>query len=784
MSKKLILAFDTSNEFVSIGVGYLDETSASIDIIATAEIASNRSSNKLLLPSIDEIFKTHKLNSTDIDLVAVGLGPGSFTGVRIAIACAKGLSVSLNVPVIGLSTLDCVAQNVVDSGFMGKLCVAMDAMRAQVYPAFYEIDSFGFTRLTSDKVISATSFFEELGSQPIDVIAGDGLYKHAEIVDSPISVLPRTTWNPTGKSLLELTRIKYLEEEDSLFCLNKHNAHSVLPIYTRLSDAEEAEREKLKESGSKNLITGVQGDYGILPCCVSDAHEIATIERRCFSHDTWSESSIINDIKRENRIWYKAQDRSSNIIGYCAFMLSNDRAELLKLAIDDAHRKKGIATALLLNAFYDIRNLKKDMIFLEVSAGNISAINLYKSIGFTQVSIRKNYYGQGRDAIVMHADVCKCIAECENRAKTDCDLEKSLTTNSSNPFDQDAKLILNFESSCDETAASIVDLNGEILSNVISSSASFHARFGGVVPEIASRKHLEVISLVAESALIDAHLKSFSEVDAIAVTNRPGLVGSLVVGVSFAKAIAWATGLPLIEVDHLKGHFYANTKADAEIEFPAVASLISGGNTMLVGANSMSDFEVLGGSIDDAVGEAFDKLARALNLPYPGGPVISRLAEEGLAENVDLPRPMLHSHDLRMSLSGLKTACMLKIEEMKAENVKLRDRDDLSRQQICDLCAAFEESICDVQVSKAKDAILSFGAKVFCFGGGVAANKQLRHRYKKMCDELHIPLVLSPIELCGDNAAMIGLVAIDSYKSSKFADLDLDVYVKSEIFAK
>lgn len=784
MSRKLILAFDTSNEFVSIGVGYLDDVSASIDVIATTEIASNRSSNKLLLPTIDEIFKTHKLASTDIDLVAVGLGPGSFTGVRIALACAKGLGVSLNAPVIGLSTLDCVAQNAAISGFQGKLCVMQDAMRGDVYPAFYDIDSFGCVRLTSDRVVSADAFFEELRSNLVDAISGDGLLKHADKVGDGTYILPKETWTPTGKSLLELVRIKYLEYEGDLFDIDKHNAHSILPIYTRLSDAEEAEREKLRLSGSKNLITGVQGDYGILPGCVSDAHEIATLEKRCFSHDTWSESSIINDIKSENRIWYKAQNRDGKLIGYCAILLSDDHSELLKLAIDERFRNKGIATTLLLHALYDIRNLKKDMIFLEVREDNAPAINLYKSIGFVQVNIRKNYYGPRVDGLVMRADVNTCIAACEKRTRIESALEKSLTTCDSVMDVKGALKILSFESSCDETAASVVTFDGEILSNVIASSAGFHARFGGVVPEIASRKHLEVISLVAESALIDAGIKSFNEVDAIAVTNRPGLVGSLVVGVSFAKAIAWATSLSLVEVDHLKGHFYANKMSDTKIEFPTVASLISGGNTILVGANNFSDFKVLGGSIDDAVGEAFDKLARALNLPYPGGPIISKLAEDGDARNVELPRPLLHSHDLRMSLSGLKTACMLKIDEMKDKNASLGLGHDLSKQQISDLCASFEESICDVQVSKARDAIMFFGAKSFCFGGGVAANKQLRARYAKMCEELHIPLVLSPMELCGDNAAMIGLVASDSYKKSEFAGLDLDVYAKSEIFSK
>lgn len=784
MSKKLILAFDTSNEFVSIGVGYLDEDSALIDVVDSCEIASNRSSNKLLLPSIDEIFKKHSLLPAYIDLVAVGLGPGSFTGVRIALACAKGLGVSLNVPVIGLSTLDCVAQNAALSGFQGQICVMQDAMRKEVYPAFYDIDSFGCTRLSLDRVVSVEAFFEELNSKSIDAIAGDGLFKYADKVKCGCDILPKEIWNPTGKSLLEQVRIKYLEYESHLFDVAKHSAHSVLPIYTRLSDAEEAEREKLRVAGSKNLITGVQGEYGILPICASDSKEIAMLEKKSFTHDVWSESSISSDIEHENRIWYKAQNSSGKIIGYCAFMYSDDSAELLKLAIDERYRNRGIATTLLLHALYDIRNLKKDMIFLEVRKDNVPAINLYKSIGFVQVNIRKNYYGACVDGLVMRADVNTCIAECEKRARIDVSLEKSLTTCACVMDTRDAKKILSFESSCDETAASVTTLDGEILSNVIASSANFHARFGGVVPEIASRKHLEVISLVAQASLQDAGLKDFDEVDAIAVTNRPGLVGSLVVGVSFAKAIAWATSLPLIEVDHLKGHFYANKMSDTKIEFPTVASLISGGNTMLVGANNLSDFKVLGGSIDDAVGEAFDKLARALNLPYPGGPIISKLAEDGDAKNVYLPRPLLYSHDLRMSLSGLKTACMLKIDEMKEKNASLGLGNELSKQQICDLCASFEESICDVQVSKARDAILSFGAKSFCFGGGVAANKQLRSRYAKMCDELHIPLVLSPLELCGDNAAMIGLVAIDSYKSSKFSGLDLDIYAKSEIFSK
>lgn len=768
MSDKFVVAFDTSNEVVSIGVGRIVASEASVEFLAEKNISANRQSNCLLLPTIDELLRENSIDKSQIFALGVGVGPGSFTGVRIAIATAKGICEALYCACVPISTLDVIAENARLSGITGEVCVIADAMRGEVYPAKYKVNTDGITRLTDDRVVKAKEFAES-EFDGTSLLAGDGLLKYADLFSEKL-LLSDDIWQPTGKSMISLLSSGMTAVEGGFCFQGACDAANVLPVYTRLSDAEENEREKLKDNTARNLVSGVQGNatnIEIRPCRASDSSALSVLESKNFGSDCWGESQFASDITRDDRIWYKAV-RGDVAVGYIGAMISDKTAEILKVCVDEEFRRQSVAKNLFMQLFDDLRNLSIFNAMLEVRSSNASAIALYESLGFTNIAKRENFYGN-ESAETFTKNLSSFNAGVSDNIE---EVGPECVAKAHHP------LIFAIESSCDETAAAIVDGDDYILSSVISSSASFHARFGGVVPEIASRKHIEVISQVASHAMRSAGC-TYEDIDAIAVTNRPGLVGSLVVGCAFAKGLAWAADKPLIFVDHLEGHLYANKKASESTEFPAVASLVSGGNTQLVAVRGWGDYEVLGGTIDDAVGEAYDKVARELSLPYPGGPQISKLAEKGDASKVDLPRPLLHSHDLRMSLSGLKTAVILAIGKAKSEN-----GGELSEDSMCNICASFEKSISDVSVAKARSACESIHAKSFCFGGGVAANKNMRSCYQKMCDDLGIKFVVSPLELCGDNAAMIGLVAQDLFKRSEFVDLSGDVSSKSSLSSR
>ena len=262
------------------------------------------------------------------------------------------------------------------------------------------------------------------------------------------------------------------------------------------------------------------------------------------------------------------------------------------------------------------------------------------------------------------------------------------------------------------------------------------------------------------------------ELSAVAVTQGPGLVGALVVGIAFAKGLAWSVDRPLVCVNHLEGHLYANLFETPDLEPPFVASLLSGGHTMLVHVRAWGDYQVLGETLDDAVGEAFDKVAKALGLGYPGGPVISRLAEKGNPRAIDFPRAMMHSHDYRFSLSGLKTAVITYIRDENAAGRPVN---------LPDLAASFEAAVIDVQVSKALKAVRACGVRDFCAGGGVSANPALRAAYQEAFGRRGVRVTLPPLSACTDNAAMIALVAKDKFERGEFAGLDADADPNMEL---
>jgi N6-L-threonylcarbamoyladenine synthase len=304
--------------------------------------------------------------------------------------------------------------------------------------------------------------------------------------------------------------------------------------------------------------------------------------------------------------------------------------------------------------------------------------------------------------------------------------------------------ILGIETSCDETAAAVLYYQDgkplTVLSSVVSSQVDLHARYGGVVPEIASRAHVELLTPVIAQALVEAGIDDGS-LDAVAATVGPGLVGSLLVGVSTAKTLALVWGVPFVGVNHLEAHLYASFLEEPDLQLPAVVLLVSGGHTMLVEMSDHGSYRVLGSTIDDAAGEAFDKVARYLGLGYPGGPAIDRLAMEGDPSAIRFPRAMLED-GYDFSFSGLKTAVVNYV----------RKHPDVSTP---DVCASFQEAVVDVLVTKARRAAADTGARALCLGGGVAANSQLRERFLDACVEDGLHGFLPSRAMCTDNAAMV-----------------------------
>jgi N6-L-threonylcarbamoyladenine synthase len=308
-------------------------------------------------------------------------------------------------------------------------------------------------------------------------------------------------------------------------------------------------------------------------------------------------------------------------------------------------------------------------------------------------------------------------------------------------------LILALETSCDDTCAAVID-EGRVVSNLVSSQAAFHEGYGGVVPEVASRHHLELVNAVVAAALDEAEIE-LAEVDQVAVTQGPGLIGALLVGLSTAKAIAAAQRKPLIPVDHLRGHVAANFLEPDPLKPPFLCLIASGGHTLLAGVRDHSGFEVIGQTLDDAAGEAFDKGARLLGLGYPGGPAIQLAAEDGDPEAFDFPVAM-SGRGLDFSFSGVKTALVYKVREIEAAELEGRRAD---------LAASFQRAITDQLVAKLRRAADDGEWPAIALGGGVAANAELRERAKALCDELGLRLKLVPLSLCTDNAAMIASAA-------------------------
>ena len=858
IKRSYVLAFDTANEVIAIGIGRLDAETRGVECVRSEQIEARRASNTKLLACVDEAMTACGIGRDDVACVAVGRGPGSFTGVRIAMATAKGVASALGLPLVGVSSLDAVAWGAWARGARGSLLVAADAMRKEIYPVDYDLTDDGAQRMTQDRVIKVAEFAEErsccgpgpgreypvaqtvLGSheQPTGLfgsrgtrfvgtpaqgpaadwsesdllVSGDALKKYFDLLAPLGAVLPEQLWAPTGEGLMLALQAAWRAGEADPFDAVRHNPAFALPVYTRLSDAEEAEKVRLaqvapdlsaareskhvtmNDTAVPNARAGVDG-IAYKPLDAAHAAAVAALEGEVMGSDAWSAEMVADELGRADRCWWAAYAADPSmplpaeapLVGYAGGWVVDGDVQILKVGVDPAMRRRGIARELLARVASDARNLGATTSSLEVRKSNTGAQALYAALGYESLGVRPRYYSDREDAVIMAGPLPVASAEAAHDAEGAAHVAGMRITQAATCEDGACAsqsrsachpLILAIESSCDETAAAIVDGEGRLLSDVIASQVDYHARFGGVVPEIASRKHIEAICGVCDECLDVAGAKlggapvAWRDLDAIAVTYAPGLVGALVVGVAFAKGAAWALDVPFIGVNHLEGHLYANKIDCEDFAPPAVVSLVSGGNTMLVHMRDWGDYEILGATIDDAVGEAFDKVAKALGLGYPGCPVISKFAAQGNAHAIAFPRAMMHSGDLRFSLSGLKTAVVLHINGEREAGRELN---------VPDIAASFQQAVVDVQVSKAKKALEQTGARTFCLGGGVAANPVLRAAYEDLCCKMGVKLVMPPLFSCGDNAGMIALVAHDRFRQGKFFDLSADAQAHANL---
>ncbi len=332
--------------------------------------------------------------------------------------------------------------------------------------------------------------------------------------------------------------------------------------------------------------------------------------------------------------------------------------------------------------------------------------------------------------------------------------------------------ILGIESSCDDTACAVVEDGTSVLSSIVSSQEEIHACFGGIVPEVACRKHIENILPVLEKALCDA-AATLEDIDAVAVTNRPGLIGALLIGVTAAKSISWALDLPLIDVDHLQAHIYGAWMAEEPPVTPAVSLVVSGGHTSLYLTENPLQHELIGSTADDAAGEAFDKVANMLKLGFPGGPAVDKAARRGNPKAVKLPRTWIDAPHHNFSFSGLKTAVLY---QCLGQNASREDIENASYDSgfVADMAASFQEAVVDVLVAKTCAAAEKYSVRTVILGGGVAANSLLRERLSREATSRGLGLVMAPWELCRDNAAMTAGLAYHLFMAGRRAGLDLE----------
>ncbi|MFT2708199.1 tRNA (adenosine(37)-N6)-threonylcarbamoyltransferase complex transferase subunit TsaD [Clavibacter zhangzhiyongii] len=514
---------------------------------------------------------------------------------------------------------------------------------------------------------------------------------------------------------------------------------------------------------------------------LDDLGALMHLETTTFVTDAWSADAMRGELAARHGWYVVAVDEADGaILGYAGLSCPRGAhaADVQTIAVSESARGRGIGRALLTRLLRTAHERGAREVLLEVRADNPVAQGLYASLGFEPIAVRPHYYQPDDvDAVVMRAPLAETappVAEPRDAAPAPSDDDDADPAADDRPCADEAEcdatagpLVLGIETSCDETGIGIV--RGQtLLANVISSSMEEHARYGGVVPEVAARAHLEALTPAIDAALEEAGV-TLRELDAIAVTAGPGLSGALMVGVGAAKALAVALDIPLHGVNHLVGHVGADLLSvdggsGRPLETPSIALLVSGGHTsLLLVRDLVDDVELLGETIDDAAGEAFDKVARVLGLPYPGGPHIDRVAADGDPRAIRFPRGLslpkdMERHRYDFSFSGLKTAVARWIEKRQDAGEPV---------PVADVAASFREAVVDVLLTKAVAACVDHGIPRLLLGGGVVANARVRELAAERCRAAGIELRIPPLSLCTDNGAMIAALGARLIESGR-----------------
>ena len=460
---------------------------------------------------------------------------------------------------------------------------------------------------------------------------------------------------------------------------------------------------------------------------IEDLDQVLEMENKAFPNP-WNRGYFVHEIKENDISLVFVEKENDEVIAYGDIWIMFENCDLNKIVVKENYRHRGYGQKMLKQLIREAQKKGCEFMHLEVDVNNKDAIRLYSASGFENVRTRKGYYENGDDAY----DMVKPIVGYNPRK------------------------ILAIESSCDETACAIVDEDLNVYSSVVTSQIDVHARFGGVIPEVASRMHVEQISTIVNSAVEQSGL-SMDDISAIAYTIGPGLIGSLHVGGIAAKSLAFFYDKPLIGVHHLKGHIFIN-ELIKPLQYPMMALVVSGGHTELVYIKDDQSFKIIGTTLDDAIGEAYDKVARVMNEAYPGGPVIDRLAKEG-KEHYQLPTPKVDGYNF--SFSGLKNAVFQLVNKEEKMGNEINKND---------LAYAFQEVALNSLINKTKKALGEYDVKSIVLAGGVAANSRLR---EKMQDNFSdYDLILPPLKYCTDNALMIGCGAVHYLKHEQFVNLD------------
>ena len=461
---------------------------------------------------------------------------------------------------------------------------------------------------------------------------------------------------------------------------------------------------------------------------IEDLDQVLAIENECFD-DPWAEKYFLDELNNNELCKLYVEKENDEIVSFGSMWLMFENCDIVKIAVKPSYQRRGYGQKMLNHLINAANEQGCEFVHLEVRYNNEPAINLYKKNEFEIVRTRKSYYSNGDDGYDMIRNV---------------KLPKP-------------KIILAIESSCDETACAIIDEKLNVLSSVVTSQIDVHSRFGGVIPEVASRMHVEQISTIVKSAIDQANLIDVNDVDAIAYTIGPGLIGSLHIGGIAAKSLAFFYNKPLIGVHHLKGHIFINEMIKP-LTYPMMALVVSGGHTELVYIENDESFKIIGTTLDDAIGEAYDKVARVMHGQYPGGPFIDKLAKQG-NPNYQLPMPKVDG--LNFSFSGLKNAVLqlVKHEEQKGNEINAAD-----------LAYSFQETALGLLIKKTRLALEEYPCKSVVIAGGVACNSRLRELMEENFSDYD--LILPPLKYCTDNALMIACAANHYLKNGKFTKFD------------